>query len=111
MQTTLDTNIIDLLAAAVAKQVRPAIPIDIALWDIATIAAYLNRGESQVRERMACLSDFPKAIRLPSASAARGMRSIKQRKSSPGLRSIRTRIEFSTSSTLLQSCIRTRFRA
>jgi hypothetical protein len=72
MQATLDTNIIDLLAAAVAKQVRPAIPIEIALWDIATIAAYLNRGESQVRERMACLPDFPKAIRLPSASATRG---------------------------------------
>jgi hypothetical protein len=72
MQATLDTNIIDLLAAAVAKQVRPAISIDIALWDIATIAAYLNRGESQVRERMACLPDFPKAIRLPSTSAARG---------------------------------------
>jgi hypothetical protein len=72
MQATLDTNIIDLLAAAVAKQVRPAIPIDIALWDIATIAAYLNRGESQVRERMACLPDFPKAIRLPSANTTRG---------------------------------------
>jgi hypothetical protein len=72
MNATLDTNIIDLLAVAVAKQVRPAISIDIALWDIATIAAYLNRGESQVRERLACLPDFPKAIRLPSASAARG---------------------------------------
>ena len=72
MQATLDTNIIDLLAAAVAKQVRPAIPIEIALWDIATIAAYLNRGEAQVRERMACLPDFPKAIRLPSTTASRG---------------------------------------
>jgi hypothetical protein len=72
MQTTLDTNTIDLLAAVVAKQVRPAISIEIALWDIATIAAYLNRGESQERERMACLPDFPKAIRLPSASATRG---------------------------------------
>lgn len=72
MQATLDTSIIDLLAAAVAKQVRPAIPIDIALWDIATIAAYLNRGESQVRERMACLPDFPKAIRLPSTGTTRG---------------------------------------
>lgn len=72
MQATLDTNIIDLLAAAVAKQVRPAIPLEIALWDIATIAAYLQRGESQVRERMACLPDFPKAIRLPAPSGGRG---------------------------------------
>lgn len=72
MQATLDTNIIELLAAAVAAKVRPAIPLDIALWDIATIAAYLQRGESQVRERMACLPDFPKAIRLPSTTASRG---------------------------------------
>lgn len=72
MQATLDTNIIDLLAAAVAAKVRPAIPIDIALWDIATIAAYLQRSENQVRERMACLPDFPKAIRLPSSTATRG---------------------------------------
>jgi hypothetical protein len=79
MQATLDTNIIDILAAAVAKQVRPAIPIDIALWDIATIAAYLNRGESQVRERMACLPDFPKAIRLPTITGSRGQALYKAR--------------------------------
>lgn len=72
MQATFDTDIIDLLAAAVAKQVRPAIPIDIALWDIATIAAYLNRSEAQVRERMACLPEFPKAIRLPSKNTGKG---------------------------------------
>jgi hypothetical protein len=72
MQAALDTNIIDVLAAAVAAKVRPAIPLEIALWDIATIAAYLNRGESQVRERMACLPDFPKAIRLPTVTGSRG---------------------------------------
>jgi hypothetical protein len=72
MQATLDTDIIDLLATAVAAKVRPAIPLEIAQWDIATIAAHLNRSESQVRERVACLPDFAKAIRLPSASAARG---------------------------------------
>lgn len=72
MQATIDTNIIDQLAAAVAAHVRPAISLDIALWDIATIAAYLNRTENQVRQRMACLPDFPKAIRLPSSTSARG---------------------------------------
>jgi hypothetical protein len=35
--------------------------------------AYLNRGESQVRQRMACLPDFPKAIRLLSTGTARGI--------------------------------------
>jgi len=49
-----------------------SLPIEIDLWDIATIATYLKRSESVVRERMACLPDFPKAIRLPSTRSIRG---------------------------------------
>lgn len=67
-----DTDLIGRLAAELAKQLRPALPIEIDLWDIATIAAYLKRSESVVRERMACLPDFPKAIRLPSTRSVRG---------------------------------------
>lgn len=70
--TTADTDLISQLAAAFAKHIRPAIPLEIDLWDIATIAAYLKRSEAQVRERMACLPDFPKAIRLPSSTNSRG---------------------------------------
>ena len=44
----------------------PPIPLSIDLWDIASIAAYLKRDPQVVRERMACLPDFPKAIRLPT---------------------------------------------
>ncbi|NYE62225.1 hypothetical protein FHW58_003440 [Duganella sp. 1224] len=44
----------------------PAIPLSIDLWDIASIAAYLKRDPQVVRERMACLPSFPKAIRLPT---------------------------------------------
>ena len=36
------------------------------LWDISTIAQYLKRDPQVVRERMACLPSFPKAIRLPT---------------------------------------------
>jgi hypothetical protein len=74
MQTTVDTDLISQLAAAIAKHVKPApaIPLEIDMWDIATIAAVFKRSESQVRERMACLPDFPKAIRLPSSTAGRG---------------------------------------
>jgi hypothetical protein len=32
----------------------------------------LKRSAAQVRERMACLSDFPKAIRLPSSTGGLG---------------------------------------
>lgn len=72
MQADSDTDLISRLAAAVAQQIRPSIPLEIDLWDIATIAAFLKRSEAQVRERMACLPDFPKAIRLPSSTGARG---------------------------------------
>ncbi|MGZ9027351.1 MAG: hypothetical protein ACXW2U_08775 [Telluria sp.] len=54
------------LAEAVAALAKPAIPIDLDLWDIATIATYLKRDPQVVRERMACLPSFPKAIRLPT---------------------------------------------
>jgi len=67
-----DSDLIARLAAELAKQLRPTLPIEIDLWDIATIATYLKRSESVVRERMACLPDFPKAIRLPSTRTVRG---------------------------------------
>jgi hypothetical protein len=67
-----DSELIIRLAAELAKQLRPTLPIEIDLWDIATIATYVKRSESVVRERMACLPDFPKAIRLPSTRSARG---------------------------------------
>lgn len=67
-----DSDLITRLAAELAKQLRPALPIEIDLRDIGTIATYLKRSESIVRERMACLPDFPKAIRLPSTRTARG---------------------------------------
>lgn len=67
-----DSDVITRLAAELAKQLRPALPVEIDLWDIATIATYLKRSDSVVRERMACLPDFPKAIRLPSTRSARG---------------------------------------
>jgi len=74
-----DSNLIAQLAAELARQMRPPIPVEIDLWDIATIAAYLKRSESVVRERMACLPSFPKAIRLPSTKTAKGQALYKAR--------------------------------
>lgn len=62
-----EIDLIEKLAEAIAKHTRPAIPLSIDLWDIATIAQYLKREPATVRERMACLPSFPKAIRLPTA--------------------------------------------
>ncbi|WP_245774420.1 hypothetical protein [Rugamonas rubra] len=56
------------LAEAIEKLQRPAIPLSVDLWDIATIAQYLKRDPQVVRERMACLPSFPRAIRLPTKS-------------------------------------------
>lgn len=70
MQTN-DAELIHRLAAELAQQLRPTIPVDVDLWDIRTIATLLKRSEAHVREHMACLPDFPKAIRLPTARAAR----------------------------------------
>jgi predicted DNA-binding transcriptional regulator AlpA len=67
-----DDEFIQKLAAALAAQLQPPIPVSIDLWDVATIARVLKRSETQVRNRMICLPDFPKAIRLPMAGGGRG---------------------------------------
>jgi hypothetical protein len=66
-----ELQLIDKMASAFAKYVNPPIPLHVDLWDIATIAAYLKRNETVVRERLACKPDFPAAIRLPSESGRR----------------------------------------
>lgn len=67
-----DSELIKQLAEVLANVSRPAIPVDIDLWDIKMVAAYLKRSQPVVRERIACLPDFPKAIRPPSTKSVRG---------------------------------------
>lgn len=67
-----ENELIQRLAAALAAQLQPPIPVSIDLWDVATIARVLKRSESQVRNRLICLPDFPKAIRLPVEGGGRG---------------------------------------
>lgn len=64
----IDDALIEKLAAALAAQLPPPIPIEIDLWDVAMIARLLKRNESQVRNRIVCLPDFPKATCLPVPS-------------------------------------------
>lgn len=59
-------ELLDKLANALAERLKPALPVSIDLWDVATVAQFLKRDPSVVRERITCLPDFPKAIRLPS---------------------------------------------
>jgi hypothetical protein len=67
-----ESELIQQMAAAVAQHLLPAIPVNVDLWDVATIARVLKRSESQVRNRLICLPDFPKAIRLPVDGGGRG---------------------------------------
>lgn len=67
-----EQELIQQMAAAVAQHLQPAIPVNVDLWDVATIARVLKRSESQVRNRLICLPDFPKAIRLPVEGGGRG---------------------------------------
>jgi len=67
----IDDALIKKLVSALATQLPPPIPFEIDLWDVATIARLLKRNESQVRNRIVCLPDFPKAIRLPTAAGPR----------------------------------------
>jgi hypothetical protein len=72
ISTYRELELIDKMASAFAKHIKPEIPLHIELWDIATIASYLKRNEHVVRERIACKPDFPAAIRLPSEKGRRG---------------------------------------
>ncbi|WP_081075641.1 hypothetical protein [Burkholderia stagnalis] len=62
---------IEELAHKIAEAVRPALPVEIDLWDIKTIAAYLKRNPAVVRERICCMPNFPAAIRLPNVNGQR----------------------------------------
>lgn len=66
-----EQELIQQVAAALAAQLQPPIPVSIDTWDVATIARVLKRSETTVRNRLICLPDFPKAIRLPVAGGGR----------------------------------------
>lgn len=67
-----DIEFIERLADAVAHRIAPAVsvPVEDQLWDLGAVAAHLHRSPQIVRDTMACLPSFPKAIRLPSKGRA-----------------------------------------
>ncbi|MFM0647965.1 hypothetical protein PQR14_26915 [Paraburkholderia bryophila] len=65
-------NLVNTLIERIAALSKPVIPVDVALWDVATIAQYLHRSESVVRERVVCVPSFPTAIRIPTGEGRRG---------------------------------------
>jgi len=66
-----EVELVEKLAHALADKLRPSIPLAVDLWDVSTVAQYLKRDVRVARERIVCLPDFPKAIRLPSSNGGR----------------------------------------
>lgn len=60
-----EINIDALADALMARMRRLPVPLDVELWGIEDIAAYLKRSRSHVQQRYCPLPGFPRAIRLP----------------------------------------------
>ena len=61
---TIQPDIIDQLAQAIARHTARRIPLAVDLWSNAEIAAYLKCDPRQVSERYSGLPGFPRAIRI-----------------------------------------------
>ena len=57
----------------IIKAVSSRIPVEVDLWDTATIAEYLKRTPQFVRETILPAPTFPAPIRLPSDGRARAL--------------------------------------
>lgn len=66
----LDTQaLVHQLVDALTLAHKREIPLNVDLWDVATVAKYLKRDPDGVRDRICTLPDFPQAIRLPSTGS------------------------------------------
>lgn len=65
-----EADLIERLAQELGKRLKPSVPLSVALWTLEDVGTYLQRSARVVGERIAVLPDFPKPIRLPSASSA-----------------------------------------
>ncbi|AOJ13647.1 hypothetical protein [Burkholderia vietnamiensis] len=65
------TELIERFVQELDKRIKPAIPLEIALWSTKEIGEYLQRPAQVVRERIVTLPGFPESIRLPSGDGSR----------------------------------------
>ncbi|HDR9153841.1 TPA: hypothetical protein QDB05_000261 [Burkholderia vietnamiensis] len=66
-----ESELIERFVQELDKRLKPAIPIEVALWSTKEIGEYLQRPAQVVRERIASLPGFPEPIRLPSGDGGR----------------------------------------
>lgn len=65
-----NAEIVARLDLILAKLAGPQVTLSEQLWDLEQISTYLHRNKQVVRQTMASLPSFPKAIRLPSEGRA-----------------------------------------
>ena len=68
----MSADLLDQLAAAIARHTPRRIPLAAQLWTVADVAECLSCSQEQVSSRYAPLPGFPKPIRLPSGGSGRG---------------------------------------
>lgn len=61
-----ESDLIERIAAAVADRIGSSEE----LWGMAKVAKYFDRNVQTVSKTIACLPNFPRAIRLPTAERA-----------------------------------------
>lgn len=66
MNTTIQPQLIEQLAAAIAAHTAPMIPLSVDLWDAKHAAGYFKCSATNFLERYAPLPGFPRPVRLPS---------------------------------------------
>jgi hypothetical protein len=62
---------IEELLISILEELKSA-KMPIRLWSVADIAAYLNRSKITIQQRVVCKPDFPKAVRIPTATGKVG---------------------------------------
>lgn len=71
MQTISNEERLFQILERIEQKLSPPAFAKIALWNIDDIAIYLKRNRKTVMGRVVYHPDFPKAIRLPSATGGR----------------------------------------
>ena len=73
-----EVDMIAKLVEALEKMQKPAIPLAVDLWDMEMLGQYFKRNPQVVRQNIACLPSFPKAIRLPTKAKSHPLYSAKE---------------------------------
>jgi hypothetical protein len=73
-----EAQVLAKLVEALEKLQKPEIPLAVDLWDMEMLAQYFKRHAQSVRQNIACLPSFPKAIRLPTKARSHPLYNAKE---------------------------------